>query len=573
MKRRQTRGALASIHSKNMTNNSTQNSEDENVPEVGSDVENDPDGIVDQSSDETEDEEQEEDDETTEDSEWISEDDGNFPVYPRIPRFNGPKFAPNSTHSRKLFSLVNAHSFSPLKWFFEYLSEAFWAKIVEFTNSQAEEYSEWETLTLSELWIFLSILFLRALKSPPSYRHLWKTDWKFECPTMAKIGMSVRRFEIIRKYLKFNNGEENADDAYWRVRTIIDELRENCKKVLKLPEKLSLDEMSPAFRGRTKLTISMRNKKSKKHFNIRAITTTNGSLYTFFLRKEELSPVTVGGEDYAQLSPISKSVVHLINQLPENWHHIFVDNYYTNVPLFKYLYSHCKTVISGTWRESKEIPNCLSLSDKELVQSQENQRLIAAIDSTTDNSSLIVTGCGFIGTKGKPVHFLSTGRYDWTLKEGGTKNMSRLDAIHDYNSFMHGNDILDAVLAKYSVYFRSQRWTMRLASWAIDTAVACGFINAKYIGIERTSDCLHADWISKLIDELLEKAGKDIQNGNGSGIVVHLPVHLGDKINRKMCVVCWKNEKKNRKTYYMCNKCQVGLCINKSCFAMYEHKN
>jgi hypothetical protein len=111
---------------------------------------------------------------------------------------------------------------------------------------------------------------------------------------------------------------------------------------------------------------------------------------------------------------------------------------------------------------------------------------------------------------------------------------------------------------------------MRLASWVIDAAVACGYINAKYIGIERTSDCLHAKWIDKLIDELIEKAGITISNNiANTPAIVHYPVHLGEKKDRKMCVVCWKNDKKNITTYYKCNQC-VGLCVNKSCFAEYH---
>jgi len=526
---------------------------------------------------ESESEEIDKSEDSTEQSEstWIPEEDDNFPVYANIPRFNGPKFEPKSTHSRKIFNLTNADQFSPLQWFLEYLPVIFWTKIIDFTNSQAQGNPDWEVLSISELWIFLAILFLIALKSPPSYRYLWKTDWKYECPQIKKLGMSVRRFEIIRKHLKFNDGVENTNDVYWRVRTIIDELRSNCKRVLKPPENLSLDEMSPAFRGRTKLTISMRNKKSKRHFNIRGITTTNGSLYTFYLRKEKLDDVD--GEEYESLTPISKSVVHLVNQLPDNWHHIFVDNLYSNVALFKYLYIHCKTVISGTWRDGKEIPSCLNLTSsqaKENVKSQENQRVIAAIDYTSEEPTLIVTGCAFLGTKGKPVHFLSTGRFEWTLMQGGSKNKNKLDAIHDYNSFMHGNDILDAILAQYSVYFRSKRWTMRLASWGIDVAVACGFINATYFGLERTSDCLHAAWIEKLIDGLIEKAG--IQNLNNNELnlnnFVHYPVHLGDRKHRKRCVVCYKNNKKDSRTYFKCNHCDVGLCLDKSCWKDYHTK-
>ena len=136
---------------------------------------------------------------------------------------------------------------------------------------------------------------------------------------------------------------------------------------------------------------------------------------------------------------------------------------------------------------------------------------------------------------------------------------------------MHGNDILDAVLAQYSVYFRSKRWTMQLASWVIDVAVACGFINANYFGIPRSSDCLHAAWIEKLIDGLIEKTG--IQNLNSeinSNNFVHYPVHLGAQNNRKMCVVCYKTNKKQTRTYFKCNYCDVGLCVDKSCWKDYH---
>jgi len=261
MKRRNTRAAQSGFTTQ------TQDSEEENYVAGGSDEENDPDGVVDENSDESSGE-NENNENTTDQSEetetWIPETAEDFPEYPNIPRFNGPKFEPKSTHSRKIFNLINADKFSPLQWFLEYLSVSFWLQIIEFTNNHAQDDPEWEILSISELWIFLAILFLIAIKSPPSYRYLWKTDWKYECPKIKKLGMTVRRFELIRKHLKFHNGEEDTNDAYWRVRAIVDELRANCKRILKPPENLSLDEMSPAFKGRTRLTISMRNKKSKK---------------------------------------------------------------------------------------------------------------------------------------------------------------------------------------------------------------------------------------------------------------------------------------------------------------------
>ena len=218
---------------------------------------------------------------------WKEENDPDFPKCPNIPRFKGPVFESQTNKSKNIFNIPNPHTLTPLQWFLLYLCQTFWESIVDFTNSQATNDREWTDLTLPELWIFLALLFLRAIKSFPSYRGVWSTDWKFSCPKVGDL-MSRRRVELIRKHIKFNNGEEDSNDTYWRVRSILDKLRSNCKRIVKPTQKLSLDEMSPAFRGRSKETISIKGKKSKKHFNIRALTLPNGAMYTFYLRHENL---------------------------------------------------------------------------------------------------------------------------------------------------------------------------------------------------------------------------------------------------------------------------------------------
>ena len=575
MKRRNTRGALAGI-----VNSTQQSAEDES--EVGFDSGSDNDKYLDSVSDSDNDNSgsvSNEEDENNDNNEWVMEDDEGFPQFPNIPRFNGPPFEPKTNNSKKIFNISNPQSYSPLQWFLEYLSEEFWQKIVDFTNYQVVD-DEWEDLTLSELWIFLALLFLRALKQPPSYRDLWSTNWKYYCEKLHTLTMTRRRFELIRKYIKFNCGLEDEDDSYWRVRVILNELKTNCERIVKPSQNLSLDEMSPSYRGRTRLTVSMKGKKSKKHFNIRAITLPNGTLYTFYLQREKIT--IIDNPDYAKLSKTSQSVVQLVSSLPLNWHHIFVDNLYSNVELFKYLYVHCKTISSGTWRTNNGVPDCLKLkksTSKSFLESQETERSIAAINCSQDSSSLVVTGCSFYGTKGKHVHFLTTGRYDWDFVTGGNKQKTKLDAIHKYNALMHGNDILDSVLSKYSVYFRSNRWTMRIASWVIDVAVANGFINATYLGIKRNTDCLHAAWIGTLIDELINKSNVQFKlptapNSNLEDRLnkehPHFPQHVGEENLRKMCVVCYKQHGKPRRSFYKCKHCGVGLCVDNDCFEKYH---
>jgi len=73
-------------------------------------------------------------------------------------------------------------------------------------------------------------------------------------------------------------------------------------------------------------------------------------------------PFIDDAEEYKDLTPTSKIVVHLISQLPKNsnWHHVFMDNFYCDVDLFKYLFSSWKCIASGTWRQNKGVPKCLN---------------------------------------------------------------------------------------------------------------------------------------------------------------------------------------------------------------------
>jgi len=581
--KRTTRASQANPTSYSTQQSQNEENEEESDCDEGSNEENDPDKDS-SSEDETEQSNsvestnnEENSKENAQNNVWIDEESDDFPSNPpNIPRFNGPTFESQSEKSKRLFNIPHPEKLTPLEWFFEILPESFWTEIVKFTNDQAVDDSEWKVLTLSEFWIFLALLFLNTIKSYPTYRYLWSQNWIYHCPRIHQLGMSRRRFEVIRKHLKFNDGTPIENDKYWRVRSILNELRKNCKRIVKPPQKISLDEMSPKFTGACGETISMPGKKSKKHFNARALTFPNGALYTFYLRHELLDDNDDDDdEEYQKLTPTSKSVVYLIKQLPprSNWHHVFMDNLYSNEDLFKYLYSQYKIVCSGTWRKSKgkKIPDNLQLEkskSKTFLDSHKTFRKIAAQDLTNEEETLILTGCSFYGTKGKHVHYLTTSRYKWEFITGGSKNANTLDAVHDYNINMHGNDLLDAIVEFYSVYFRSKRWTIRLACWCIDVCVATGYIHARYLGMERNHECLHAYWIEQLINALIEKSG--VLNNINTDSNLHSLVHVGHQNNRKNCVVCYKNNKKQSKTYYKCDKCNVGLCSKGDCFKRYH---
>ena len=100
--------------------------------------------------------------------------------------------------------------------------------------------------------------------------------------------------------------------------------------------------------------------------------------------------------------------------------------------------------------------------------------------------------------------------------------------------------------------------------------------------MERNHDSLHASWIGNLIDQLIDKSKVQLNQPNRNciddttkniGEFLHYPVHLGEKANRKYCVICYKNFQKQQRTYFKCSDCGVGLCVDKECFKMYHTEN
>jgi len=107
--------------------------EDEEEEEEESDGDE---GSLEDEDEEEEEEEEEEEDSTGEEYNWIQEDSNNFPEYPPLPRFSGPPFIPDhETKSKQIFTILKPDELTPIEWFFEYLSENFWQKVVDNTNN------------------------------------------------------------------------------------------------------------------------------------------------------------------------------------------------------------------------------------------------------------------------------------------------------------------------------------------------------------------------------------------------------------------------------------------------------
>ena len=70
---------------------------------------------------------------------------------------------------------------------------------------------------------------------------------------------------------------------------------------------------------------------------------------------------------------------------------------------------------------------------------------------------------------------------------------------------------------------------------------------------------------------VLNRSEEEKDDSSDDGSFIHYPEAIGNKNQRKHCVVCYKKEQKQVKTYYKCHECQVSLCIDKLCFMKYHN--
>jgi len=77
-----------------------------------------------------------------------------------------------------------------------------------------------------------------------------------ECP-IIRSAMSRKNFEYIKSHIKYSKEcEENAHDAAWKVRTILEILKKNIKQFGYFETAVSVDEMMIRFFGTYKTIYS-----------------------------------------------------------------------------------------------------------------------------------------------------------------------------------------------------------------------------------------------------------------------------------------------------------------------------
>lgn len=206
--------------------------------------------------------------------------------------------------------------------------------------------------------MFLGLTLNMALTKKNEGHTYWSTHPIHHMP-MYSAAMSRSRYEMIMRFFHFNDNTQcpprnhpNSDKLY-KIRPLINSFSQRFAE-LYVPEKnISVDESLVPFSGRLGIKQYIPSKKAKygvKFYKLceRAM----GYLYAFRIyegRDFQLQPP----ECPAYMGTTGKIVWDLAYPLLKKGYHIYLDNFYTSLPLFRHLYIE-KTLACGTSRKNRK---------------------------------------------------------------------------------------------------------------------------------------------------------------------------------------------------------------------------
>ena len=264
-------------------------------------------------------------------AEWMPTSPANF-----LPQ---PWTGANSFVDRLPVSLRNrAPEFAGIDWLEEFLSSTCVKMLVTNTNKYVADVlpgrpkpsywglahwppkwtTQWQPVTEDELWVYVGISMLMGVVRFPRLEDYWTEAWPYL--SLCSTVLSRNRFQVLRSAFHFTHLAErpNDGDALWKVRPLLNELREACQRVAYPGKNVSLDEMMINCQAKTAsaLTQTVKGKPTPFGILVRAIVDYD----TKYLR--DFVFVQRG-------TKVEESAYRLVLSLPRAYHNVFTDNLYT----------------------------------------------------------------------------------------------------------------------------------------------------------------------------------------------------------------------------------------------------
>ncbi|XP_038052932.1 piggyBac transposable element-derived protein 4-like isoform X1 [Patiria miniata] len=447
---------------------------------------------------------------------------------------------------------------TPMKVFFEYLTDEFFQKVAEQTNKYANDngivnvdgHSKmWSDTTPDEIRALVCLVILMGISPKPSLTSYWSRHPMIETPFFSKT-MPRDRFLHLLRYLHFNNNDDDdGSDRLFKLRPVIDALTEKFKTVYVPSQDITTGESVWKFQGPQKCRMYKIYKTCQS--------TGDAAGYTWNFK-------IYAGEDRGVKSRV---VLDLNEDLLDRGYNIYLDRWFSSPAFFLQLRDR-RTNACGTVRlNRKHMP--ADLKDVRLKRGERAFR-------SSEEGLLALVWRGK-----KDVQILSTMHSASmeliTSKDKDGNVAVKPSCVAEYERGKCGLDLSDQLASCHRCICKSVKWYKKLFLYLVDLCLVNAFLVYKVLGHDTT----FTDFRLNLITEVLQEATLPEYTMRSRPHTLpspnrltgrHFPMAIPPTAKTlgpcKRCVVC-KAKGHRRETRYACDTCDTPLCID-PCFKIYH---
>ncbi|XDV48341.1 hypothetical protein PO909_017767 [Leuciscus waleckii] len=239
--------------------------------------------------------------------------------------------------------LSSVDSHSPMSLFKQFFSESAVSTLCHNTNAQAAKATakgckyKWTDVSISEMYRYIGLLFYMAMVKVSSISDYWRQSSVFSVPFPATV-MSRDRYRIISWNVHMSHPDADMDndrkrgtrehDRLFRVKPLMDTIRQACKAIYHPKRNLAVDERMVACKSHTGMTQYMKAKPTRWGFKLFVLAdSSNGYTVDF--------SVYTGKNNFPTGHGLSYDAVTSLLDLTflGSGYHVYMDNFYTSPKL------------------------------------------------------------------------------------------------------------------------------------------------------------------------------------------------------------------------------------------------
>lgn len=351
-----------------------------------------------------------------------------------------------------------------------------------------------------------------------------------------------------------NDHDVDRTDKLWKVRWYLNYLTHRFQKIYEVNGFVTIDESMVKFKGRLAFRQYLPLKPTKWGIKVWVLAESSTGYVSNF-------QVYTGREGRREKGLAHRVVMDLATPYYGSHVSIFMDNFFSGVPLFEELKAHGVNACGTIRSNRKGIPPKSQPMEKHQYQVAQKDDL--AFCAWQDTKVVMVLSN----------HHDPSATGTVRRKQGSEfqTDVTVPACLADYQKHMKGVDLLDQMTGYYQFQHRSKKWWRRLFFFFLSVSCYNSYVIARYV--EAYKGC-YKDWVEDLALELVTpvtaRSAPQCPSAPVSASAEHDYRKLFEK--RKVCWECSlaKSGTRPGATVYGCQQCKVALHVE--CFGKHTRR-